>query len=349
MLQRQISFDLTKLFAIFIVLWGHSVQFMGGGDFWTNPVFEFIYSFHMPLFMVISGYFFSSGLRYSFGEIFKKKITQLLLPVLSWVLVISISVYLWRVFVLGWSIPLGMMIKDILLSLKGDLWFLKCLFSCYMVSYLAMKVCKKEWLACLVVNLFFLLVPSFFGEMFLILFFWMGFFLKRYSEWVSKYQKHLLNGSFLSFIFLFLFWNGRDTVYAAPIHTLYNWEIHAIDFTNYGTALFRLVIGAMGSLWIILFFKEIVHESVLTKRMGEWGRHTMGVYILQYYVLQVWLSHYHFSPMSAFVYNFVATPIFAAILLLLCLYCCRLIEKNRYTNFLFLGTLFKNKEVNTCK
>ena len=38
----------------------------------------------MPLFMMVSGYFFSSSLRLSFGDFIKKKFTQLLLPGLTW-------------------------------------------------------------------------------------------------------------------------------------------------------------------------------------------------------------------------------------------------------------------------
>ena len=46
--------------AVFLMLWGHCVQFCCAGsfDFFENSVFRVIYSFHMPLFMLISGYLF---------------------------------------------------------------------------------------------------------------------------------------------------------------------------------------------------------------------------------------------------------------------------------------------------
>ena len=54
--------DFIKGICIFIVVWGHSIQNMGdGNDFWTNPVHEFICSFHMPIFMLVSGFFFSKS------------------------------------------------------------------------------------------------------------------------------------------------------------------------------------------------------------------------------------------------------------------------------------------------
>ena len=46
--------DEMRGLAILFVVIGHIIQFNGIPT--TNPVFEFIYSFHMPLFFSISGY-----------------------------------------------------------------------------------------------------------------------------------------------------------------------------------------------------------------------------------------------------------------------------------------------------
>ena len=44
-----------------------------------------IYSFHMPLFMVISGYLFSGTIeRYSFPCVLQSRFTKLLLPIFIW-------------------------------------------------------------------------------------------------------------------------------------------------------------------------------------------------------------------------------------------------------------------------
>ena len=46
--------------AIFLMLWGHAIQGMSNGqfDYFEDNMFKLIYSFHMPLFMMISGYLF---------------------------------------------------------------------------------------------------------------------------------------------------------------------------------------------------------------------------------------------------------------------------------------------------
>lgn len=80
--RRILAFDIIKLFAIFLVLWGHCMQSLypviGCGR--NKPVFLYIYSFHMPLFMMVSGYFSPSAMKLSFAEILQKKVKQLIVP-----------------------------------------------------------------------------------------------------------------------------------------------------------------------------------------------------------------------------------------------------------------------------
>ena len=67
MRQRLEHMDLLKAFAIFSVLLGHSTEQLSAGLFWDHPVWEFIYSYHMPLFMFVCGFFFQSSLKRSYG------------------------------------------------------------------------------------------------------------------------------------------------------------------------------------------------------------------------------------------------------------------------------------------
>lgn len=50
---RNVVFDAIKALAIMLVVYAHSIQYLSGVDYWNNGVFQFIYSFHMPLFFVI--------------------------------------------------------------------------------------------------------------------------------------------------------------------------------------------------------------------------------------------------------------------------------------------------------
>lgn len=83
--------DIVKAFAILCVIIGHCIQFGSGAEylenqaFFENYLFRFIYSFHMPLFMLISGYFFSLSMdKYSWQENAKKKLKAIVIPIFAW-------------------------------------------------------------------------------------------------------------------------------------------------------------------------------------------------------------------------------------------------------------------------
>ena len=60
---RNIKADVIRGFAIITVVLGHCIQNGNGWDYfinsmyWSNKLYQFIYSFHMPLFMLLAGWF----------------------------------------------------------------------------------------------------------------------------------------------------------------------------------------------------------------------------------------------------------------------------------------------------
>lgn len=84
MKQRILFIDNLKCFAIFCVVLGHALQYTSGKYLEDNFVFNFIYTFHMPLFMMMSGYFFRTSLNLGLWSFVEKKTMQLLLPAICW-------------------------------------------------------------------------------------------------------------------------------------------------------------------------------------------------------------------------------------------------------------------------
>lgn len=74
--------DNLKCFLIILVVLGHSIQF-SNPDFDNVPLFRFIYAFHMPLFMWVSGYVNYRAVTQI--SIIKRRALQLALPFLVWV------------------------------------------------------------------------------------------------------------------------------------------------------------------------------------------------------------------------------------------------------------------------
>lgn len=81
--------DNLKGLLILLVILGHCVQFTVA-DFDHHPIFRFIYSFHMPLFMAVSGYVsYKPVLKW---ESVGKRFWQLIIPFFAWLILASIRV-----------------------------------------------------------------------------------------------------------------------------------------------------------------------------------------------------------------------------------------------------------------
>ena len=79
--------DNLKGFAILLVVIGHVVQFLYCPDkFDSNIILRFIYSFHMPLFFMLSGMVTSMRLE-GVGELrqkIRRRFLQLVVPFVFW-------------------------------------------------------------------------------------------------------------------------------------------------------------------------------------------------------------------------------------------------------------------------
>lgn len=112
--------DGLKLFAIFLVVLGHVALFYGAeGNLYEAleaPFYLYVYAFHMPLFMTISGYF-SISIFYNGGNV-KKKFHSLIVPCITLFLIFM---------VMGVT--------------SQNMWYLKSLFLCYAIVCLYQKYC----------------------------------------------------------------------------------------------------------------------------------------------------------------------------------------------------------------
>ncbi len=90
---RVLYLDMAKAFAIICVVLGHVIQYFDESHEMAC-VYDVIYSFHMPLFMTLSGFFISKSLDTRIDKVIFHKGRQLLLPVLSFsVLAFAVSFY----------------------------------------------------------------------------------------------------------------------------------------------------------------------------------------------------------------------------------------------------------------
>lgn len=138
-MQRLQTFDLLKTFAIFLVVWGHCIQHTFQSYYANEPVYRIIYSFHMPLFMIISGYFATSALQLPFKDFIKKKFFQLIVPSVTWGLLNLILIILYRLYK-GENL-----LNNIYNIANNSFWFLKSLFLCFFIAYIGNLQTKRPW------------------------------------------------------------------------------------------------------------------------------------------------------------------------------------------------------------
>ena len=145
---------------MFWVVVGHSfIGKAGEGPVWENALFHFAYSFHMPLFMLVSGWLFyltrlkangeTHGKKWTWGAILKDKAVRLLLPGLVFSV---ISFVLKLAFPSQMSRQIGLNSNDVIHSILypydnpfREFWFIATLFCLFLLSPLWKFVLRREW------------------------------------------------------------------------------------------------------------------------------------------------------------------------------------------------------------
>ena len=325
--------DFLKFFAITSVLLGHSVEQTTGNDFWDNPIWAFIYTYHMPLFMLICGYFFGSSLKLSFLELAKKKFMQLVIPsVMAWMLMYAF------VSITGCNLYPEIM-NFSWFGFMNAVWFLKCVFFCYLIGWMFVKGIRNVWIAAICSIILVHLFPMFNTDNinFMLPMFWTGYLCQLHQGWIDRHRKTLSAICTLTFLAMLPCWSGRLTVYMIPTHIV-DWSTMTLDIYNFSVTLYRTAIGWTGSMVFFLLspwvYERIKHWKI-TPTFDQLGKCTLGIYWVQTFLLEcVWhtIGLYVSTAMS-----FVTGPTIAFIELGLCYQVVLFIRKNKYTRLLFLG------------
>lgn len=336
--QRIEHIDALKGFAIFCVLWGHSLQYLRNGyDFFHNPMFAFIYSFHMPLFFMVSGFFFRSSLKLNLKDFLLKKGMQLILPCVVWGVIFYLIGLVSAIFGQNEHI-LTHWVDELKLIYASDKWpwFLRKLFISFFIVYLSFKLFKKDWLACLLSIAFVFIEPNSGFQIVYLPMFWAGIYLKNNYPFISKHVKQILLFSAVIFAVCLLFWDGSYHIKGFPV--LLEIKTLSFNFTDIYIPLFRLLTGIVGSLfWFMLFFSIYMNNNFFTV-LGKIGVNTLAIYLLQRLILETWLGGIiDLSDMNIWIYNLIVTPLIALTVLVICMIIIKFVQRNKYAELLLFG------------
>ncbi|GEO70622.1 acyltransferase family protein [Levilactobacillus acidifarinae] len=129
--------DAAKGMAILLVVYGHALEGTHANIQFNNLAYEYqhglIYSFHMPLFFLLSGYFINSWLHRPAGVAIKQKVVSLLVPYVVWSILqgaLMVVMHSKSTVNHGWKTLLLIPIEPL-----DQFWFIYAMFFGLMIIY----------------------------------------------------------------------------------------------------------------------------------------------------------------------------------------------------------------------
>ena len=281
---REYSIDVAKALLIFLVVWGHAIQYLHGTEFnfWEDPIFKFIYGFHMPLFALISGYLMCGSFkRYGVGKLIERRAKQLLIPTVGWAAVLTVLDVVLNVLTHE-SNSLPWVAGRFISRTVNDLWFLKAMFIACIVVVFIEKCFKGHWAAYIVCSLLTLLMPSVYNFAlygFVLPFFILGFkagnVAKEKNEKLEKAKRvYIFVVSLIVYTILLLFFHKDNYIYTTGLCVIGSEKGFAVQL---GIDLYRWVAALVGCIMVL------EGSMLITKKMN-WvasvSSKTMIIYIV---------------------------------------------------------------------
>lgn len=307
--ERILWADALKAFAIILVILGHCLQAIDA----TSILYKYIYAFHMPLFMAISG-FCSYKATVHINHL-KRRFLQLITPFFVWPLV-------WYAVKLDFS---GIIEYYLRLPLFPDtgLWFLYVLFLITLVDYCRSKILIKierflKWK--------YLYEYSAIFFIFLLL---LVFCLYKYCA---------LPGNWINFVALYFPYYMLGCV----MHRHTKWlESHLMCFGSIGgviylcatyflhAAMWQPILAVCGIYGCFFLFRKFCNCK-MPQLLVFTGMSTLGIYAVHqpiiHYVKNVMLSSLWMNIAITFVLTYILSILVV-----------RILRISKFTRFLFLG------------
>lgn len=276
---RNINIDLAKGVAILLVLFGHSLQYGYGSDytgFWENPLYKIIYSFHMPLFMLISGYLFWYSYQKHGGLfVLKGRCRTLCYPIFSYGVIYSLP-----------NLVLSRPISIKVTFFEWNLWFLWSIIISTIVTT-AVFYCNKKFRLpeiVMIIVLFFsmmlfsdenILAP----HKYMLTYFVIGGVICKYN--LTRYAQYSWI-AIVAFLILIGFYSNDTYIYVSKYFALDGNLSYHIETNSY-----RFIVGLAGAfsaMQLIKWAYRITQKRQwnTTNSILMWfGKNTLIIYFAQ--------------------------------------------------------------------
>ena len=312
-----------KGIVIFLMVLGHCVEygnpasFFPDGSAFKNIVHNVIYSFHMPLLGLVSGYlFFGQVSRYDVRAAILRKAQSLVLPIISWTIIYAALKYctgLW-----GWSI------SNYCIHI---LWFLWAIFlsSCAVLagrSFFNDSIVYYAGLLCVL-----LFVPTARNCIFIYPYFAAGYLFHREGlneklQALSFDHKLMITSCLvLIWVLLLQYYDADAYIYGTGIVIFREGRILMSQLV---LDMYRWAIGFAGSLAVMAVLSLVKPVKIF----AELGKYTIGIYAMSRCLDQLLPRAY-----GGYIMNFAE----AAAILAVCYGLSVMISRVKILNQLLLG------------
>ncbi len=309
--------DTAKALGLFLVFWGHILY---GGSEVAGVINRAIYSFHMPMYFILSGYVLKPDSK-TFGAYLKSKFDRVLLPSLI-VYVLTLPIYFYTLD--HSTATFGSILSTVFYyygqcAYNSPIWFFFCLYEVYILAKLLRlaEADSKNLMIILIITL---------GLSFLFYSSGWGIFN------IFGFNKCILGLFFVSFGYALKRTSYKDKEKIAGLISLPVWVVSGI-ILNTKISMYGM---NLGNFWIFII-SSIAGSLVffaLSKLMGNFER------IREYAKWTIFIVSSHLVFVSAFsslstrlsirgTYLFdVSSAIFVLVSLFVYRYVCKFLERH---------------------
>ena len=253
--------------SIFLVCYGHCIQYLLPTEPYEKIGYLLIYSFHMPLFMAVSGFFAYPSMRMGFLLFCKKYFKRLLIPCVTW----SLGVIAMRILFdepLGWK------------EINNDLWFLKSLFICILFAKIVFQEKNKSLIAIFLCSTLLLsqAIPLY-RLCYMYPCFIAGCFFSKHQHIFCK--KSLLIGSMALYGFLVYMFLDKSFFDTRQIN-----QIPQVGGV-FCIILTKMIVILTGLSAICFLMSLVMQVNVdWNMRIFKYGKYTLGIYLFQTIIIE---------------------------------------------------------------
>lgn len=315
---RNILFDIIKGVAIYLVVLGHSIQYLMGDGWQENVLAKCIYMFHMPLFIFISGYFFSSSAdKSSIGDFVKKKFVRILLPSITYglmMIVVNTVLSSMKRHVLYVNFPENME--------YFGLWFLSILFVISCLCRLFYNNKHNMYIYAFVAFLFVILPDSVFMVhqlRYLFPYFVLGIAMKRMA--IERFPLWQSLVAFIVFVLCAVFYKMDYSMYFLSREDSFYWQISA----------FRFISGIVGIIAVFGLCRVLVKNDFLLTSISKLGGVTLPVYFIHVGIFSL------YARMHLQTDNMAIIIAISVLVTYISIFIYRLLQKNKYLTLAMFG------------